>query len=130
MAACTMETSDNGKLDGMWQLTQLDTLSTAGCTDMRQSGIFWSVQRNLLKTAALYESDTGVFFRFQHNGTQLTISEPYIDNRSEGDIKVEDPEVLSKYNIDALEQTFEIEKLTSAKMVLTSERFRFHFRKY
>jgi len=114
----------------MWQLTQLDTLATGGYTDMRGEGIFWSVDGALLKTAALYDGDQGVFFRFRNDGTRLTISNPYLDNRKEGDIKVEDPEVLKKYNIDALEQTFDIEELTRGRMTLRSERFRFRFRKY
>lgn len=130
LSACTLETSHNGKLDGMWQLTQLDTLATEGQTDMRETGIFWSVQSNLLKVAALYGGAEPVLFRFQHTGAQLVISDPYIDNRSEGDIKIEDTAELSFYNIDALEQTFSVEQLTSGKMTLQSERFRFHFRKY
>ena len=129
-SACTLETSHNGKLDGMWQLTQLDTLATEGHTDMRETGIFWSVQNNLLKVAALYGGAEPVLFRFQHTGAQLAISDPYIDNREVGDIKIEDASLLSFYNIDALEQTFIIEHLTSGKMTLQSERFRFHFRKY
>lgn len=130
LTSCTTETSDNGDLDGMWQMTQIDTLSTGGQTDMRNSGIFWSVQKNLLQTSALYNNDLGVFFRFRHNNAQLTISNPYFNNRQEGDIKVEEPEVLQKYGIDGLEQTFDIEQLTSGRMKLKSERFRLHFRKY
>lgn len=130
LLACTMETSDNGKLDGMWQLTQLDTLATGGSTDMRKSGVFWSVEKNLLETSALYGGAEPVLFRFQHVGSQLSISDPYIDKRVDGDIKVEDPEVLSFYNIDGLEQTFDVESLSSGKMKVKSARFRFHFRKY
>ena len=130
LSACTLETSHNGKLDGMWQLTQLDTLATDGQTDMRETGIFWCVQNNLLKISALYGGADPILFRFQNTGKQLIINDPYFDNRTEGDIKIEDVAELSFYNIDTLEQTFAIEKLTSGKMTLQSERFRFHFRKY
>lgn len=133
-SACTIEHSENGDLDGMWQLTQLDTLNINDTeehsADMRGAGIFWSVQRNLLRTAAVYGGYDPVFFRFVHSSDRLTLSNPYFDNREEGDIKIEDPSLLAFYNIDALEQTFYVEKLTSGKMTLRSERFRFHFRKY
>ena len=29
-SACTLETSDNGDLDGYWHLEQVDTLATGG----------------------------------------------------------------------------------------------------
>jgi len=134
-AACTIEHSENGNLDGMWQLTQLDTLDTGSTAaehsaDMRTKGIFWSVQHNLLRMSAVYGGAEPVFFRFCHSAGRLTLSNPYTDNREEGDIKIEDPSELAFYNIDALEQTLYVEKLTSGRMTLRSERFRFHFRKY
>lgn len=130
LSACTLEISNNGKLDGMWQLTQIDTLATEGQTDMREAGIFWSVQNHLLRVAAVYGGADPVLFRFQKTDGQLTIGDPYIDIREKGDVKVEDAAQLAFYNIDALEQTFGIEQLKSGKMVLRSGRFRFHFRKY
>ncbi|MBO4963432.1 MAG: lipocalin-like domain-containing protein [Prevotella sp.] len=134
-AACTIEHSENGNLDGMWQLTQLDTLDTGSTAaehsaDMRTKGIFWSVQHNLLRMSAVYGGAEPVFFRFCHSAGRLTLSNPYTDNREEGDIKIEDPSELAFYNIDALEPTFSVEQLTSGKMTLSSERFRFHFKKY
>ena len=46
--SCTLETSDNGDLDGFWQLSLIDTLSSQNSVDMRDSGYFWAVQHNLL----------------------------------------------------------------------------------
>ena len=47
-AACDIHTSDNGDLDGYWQLRSVDTLSTGGTCDMRDSMRFWSFQANIL----------------------------------------------------------------------------------
>lgn len=134
VSACTIEHSENGALDGMWQLTQLDTLNINDTeehsADMRTAGIFWSVQHNLLRMSAVYGDANPVFFRFIHSTGNLTLSDPYFDNRQEGDIKIEDPSELDFYSIDSLEPAFYVEKLTSGRMTLRSERFRFHFRKY
>lgn len=135
LAACTIERSENSNLDGMWQLTRLDTLDVGGTAtdhseDMRAKGIFWSVQHRLLRMSAVYGGAEPVFFRFVHTGDRLILSNPYTDNRQEGDIKIEDPSELAFYNIDALEQTLSVERLTQGRMTLRSERFRFHFRKY
>ena len=35
--ACDIHRSDNGDLDGFWQLKSVDTLSTGGTCDMRDS---------------------------------------------------------------------------------------------
>ena len=55
--SCELETSDNGDLDGFWQLKQVDTLQ-GGTKDMRGSGVFWAVQTDLLEARI---GGTGVF---------------------------------------------------------------------
>ena len=40
LSACELEMSDNGKLDGNWQLRQTDTVSTGGICDMSRSYIY------------------------------------------------------------------------------------------
>lgn len=36
-----IETSDNGDLDGYWQLSQVDTLANGVQVDMTSSKVFW-----------------------------------------------------------------------------------------
>ena len=40
--------SDNGELDGFWQLTSVDTLANGRSADMKEKMIFWAVQTDLL----------------------------------------------------------------------------------
>ena len=40
MTSCTIESSDNGKLDGFWHMEQVDTLATGGTQDLSDSLMF------------------------------------------------------------------------------------------
>ncbi len=69
-AACSVETSDNGKLDGMWHLTQIDTLATGGTNDKSNEKIYWMFQFNLLHMVDKYSYDKGFLFRFALNESE------------------------------------------------------------
>ena len=43
-----IDTSDNGDLDGYWQLSQVDTLANGVQVDMTSSKVFWGVQGKFL----------------------------------------------------------------------------------
>lgn len=129
MTACELETSPNGDLDGFWQLTFIDTLSTGSSADMRASGIFWAVQMRLLE---VQDTGTGksVFFRFRHTGDSLFLHDPYFDVRRPDIIEVKDAMELQPYGIGHLEERFAVLGLDGNKMRLQSERLRLHFRRY
>ena len=127
--SCSIETSDNGKLDGFWQLQQLDTISTGGETDMRDSMHFWAVQKDLLEVNERI-TDAQVLFRFEHVGDSLILSEPYYDLRDSSDIRINDPSLLNRFGIYHMREAFYVANLTSSKMELKSDRYYFHFRKY
>jgi len=131
LSSCTLETSNNGKLDGFWQLTQLDTIATGGITDMREKNAFWAVQMHLLELKhPSGNTRLNVLFRFEHKGDSLILSDPYISNREESDVKITDPTDLYEFGIYHLREAFFIGRLTNDYMDLQSDRFRFHFRKY
>ena len=45
MVGCDVESSDNGNLDGFWQMTtKTDKYAKCGAVDMRDSGLTWSFQ--------------------------------------------------------------------------------------
>ena len=90
--SCTLETSDNGKLDGFWKLTRVDTLATGGVLDLRESGIFWAVQMNLMSVQDKYVEDSPEYlFRFEHKDGKLTLSAGYLYSiRDRKKAKVED----------------------------------------
>ena len=130
MAACDIETSGNGDLDGYWSLRQIDTLSTASATDVSERRIFWSVQHTLLQTDDRTGAHLSYLFRFQHSGNTLVLSSPYVYGRENGDDPIDDVEVLRPYGINAIPETFTVEKLNGSSMVLHSELLRLHFKRY
>lgn len=128
LAACSLETSGNGDLDGYWQLHHLDSLAAGTTADIRDAQVFWAVQVNLLRT---YKVKGGAaFFRFENTGDSLRLSDPYIDNRDSSDIKVADPHTLRPFGVNALRETFAIEQLDGDNMTLRSSMLRLYFRKY
>lgn len=133
LAACDVETSGNGLLDGFWQLRQIDTLATGGTTDMRQSMIYWGVQNRLIEVRLLENEEntgTGYLFHFSHHSDSLSLSVPYRHLRDEPDEEVTDIEVMRPYGFCELQQSFLIRQLTDDKMVLQTPYLRLRFRKY
>ncbi len=128
--SCELEMSDNGDLDGYWQMYSADTLATGGTADTRGMGIFWGVQMRLLEMVDTKGEAPKVFFRFNYTGDSLLLSEPYIDNRDSNDIKITDPALLHRYGLDTLEPRLKVERLNSDRMTLVSDRLRMYFRKY
>jgi len=129
LASCDkFHTSDNGKLDGNWQLTQVDTLQSGQSADVRQQLIFWAVQADLLQMRA--RDHFSVFFRFRHNGQTLTLTDPVADAREISDSIIANPSTIAHFGLSGLTETFHILQLTSSKMTLQSDLLRFHFRKY
>ena len=55
ISSCTLDSSDNGALDGYWQLSSIDTLANGHSVNMRDSGIFWDYNFNLLVTRTTKE---------------------------------------------------------------------------
>lgn len=130
MASCTMERSDNGDLDGMWQLTSLDSLNGGASADMRERGIYWSVQARLLEMRSAYDEAVNVFFRFEHRNDQLLLSQPVENNRDVGDNLLTDPARLRFYGLTSLSDTLRVLQLSGSSMVLQNREVRLHFRKY
>lgn len=126
--SCDIETSDNGDLDGYWQLKTVDTLSSGISADVREDGIFWAFQFDLMEAWVIGED--GVFFRFSHMGDSLRIYDPYIDNRDSGDIALTDVSMLYPMGISSTDETFSVLKLNSSNMELQSECLHLIFRKY
>ncbi len=138
LGACTLETSDNGKLDGFWHLVQVDTLATGGINDVAQEKVFWGVQFKLLYTQ---KANAGsCYFRFKHTGDSLIVSSPYWDYGHEsadstqtdpsGDVPVTDAALLAPFGINSLEEHFYVEKLTGSRMILSTNRYRLKFKKF
>lgn len=129
MASCTLETSDNGDLDGFWHLTSVDTLSTGGVLDMSEELVFWSVQVHLLNTVDRKGGAGSYFFKFEHNENTLRLYNPCLDDRMNGDPEVDSPEPLQPFGVNAIDETFSVETLTGSTMILSTERLKLTFKK-
>ena len=121
MTGCEIYGSDNGALDGFWQLTEMTVWEDGeqtGPTDMRESGIYWGVQGDLLRIGCTY-------FDFEYSGHTLRVWNPY-----SGDTYVEDASELKRYGLYNLEEIFTVEQLTVSEMTLKTELVKLCFRKY
>lgn len=129
LTGCTLETSGNGKLDGYWHMTAVDTIATGGTCDLSQKRLFWGVQAKLINLSDRDDLSYNFFMRFEYAKTTLRLYEPYLNDRIEGDPVLEDATKLEPFGIEGLEQSFKIEELKGKKMTLASENLRLHFEK-
>lgn len=130
ITSCTLDSSDNGALDGYWQLSSIDTLANGHSVNMRDSGIFWAFNFNLLVTRSTKEPSGEILYDFENTDDNLILSNPYILYRDSSDIKVTDVNLLKKYGVNSLLESFTIQHLNSNKMALQSNMLRLNFRKY
>lgn len=129
LAGCTLETSGNGKLDGFWHLTAVDTIATGGKCDLSHRLLFWGVQAKFVNMSDRDNKAFDFMFRFEHSDNMLRVYEPFINDRESGDTPVNDAEMLAPFGVSAMEQIFKIETLTSKKMTLSTEHLRLYFTK-
>ena len=128
-SSCDLEMSDNGKLDGYWQLARVDTIGGGGC-DMVSSRIFWSVQLHLLQLSDHSGRNSTYLLRFDQSETHLRVYEPYLSARNEGDQPLDDAVVLQPYGIQSLDETFEILRLNDDHLSLRSSLLELSFNRY
>lgn len=128
--ACELHYSDNGTLDGYWQLSQMDTLSTNRSADMRSRLLFWGVQHDMLEICDNQTLNGSIIFRFHHHGDTLILSQPIANIRDISDSIVTNPQTVQAMGLRALTDTFRIEALGSERMILNNTSYRFHFRRY
>ena len=127
LSSCTLETSKNGKLDGMWLLTTVDTLATGGSSEVRESLITWSFQVHLMQ---LRHPNGRMVFHFQHDGNKLILNDAVIDDRMSGDIPVTDNETMQRVGLTQPEDTFTVNNLSSSNLDIANRQYRLRFRKY
>lgn len=129
LTACEIERSHNGKLNGNWQLRQIDTLATGGITDMTYSYIYWGVEGTLLQVRDIDEN-LKILFHFNKQGNQLTLLTPCRVITKDELEPLETNELLTPLGITETEETFLIEHLSNGSLTLSNALYRLHFRKY
>ena len=126
MTGCEIHTSNNGDLDGFWQLRSIDTLSTGA----RERMIYWAVQRHILEVQDKHDTRNKILFGFSQRGDSLFLYEPRVNNRDIGDTLVTNLSMLQPYGVNDFEESYLIEQLDGGQMVLKSKVLRLWFRKY
>lgn len=126
--SCDIDVADNGKLDGFWKLSSIDTLQR-GTVDVMDQRLFWSVQADLLYMQDLDHEDAFIF-RFDHAGDTLHVHHPYINDKRRGDVPLSSPDSLRLFGLHALSESYVIEYLSHNHMRLRSPDYRLHFRKF
>lgn len=123
VTSCEIEHIDNGKLDGLWKLQAMDSLSNQVSVDMSRSNLSYAIQGNLLQLGRVY-------FRFDHQGDSLILRDPYVNSFDVSD-PLTDLSILRPFGINNIpREAFHIDELSRSKMVLRSELLRLHFEKY
>ena len=129
LSACELETSHNGKLDGWWLLTAVDTLQTGGHANVEAQQCTWAFQGRLLELRDVPGQRGDYLLSFARHGNDLLLSHPYLSARDSGDIAVQTPQLLHPYGIQALSEQFLITAIGRRRMVLTSTSLRLYFRR-
>ena len=128
MSSCTIVTSDNGDLEGLWQLTSKENLQTGTVTDMREKSVSWAFQGSLVQMNSLVvEEVTG---QFTHTDDYLKVWNLNQFNHQDGDTKIENVEVLYQFGVYQLEPTFKVLELNKKTLQLQCDSIRLNFRKY
>ena len=121
--SCDIEQIDNGKLDGLWKLQALDSLSNQVTVDMSRSNLSYAIQGNLLQLGRVY-------FRFDHQGDSLILHDPYVNSFDVSETLI-DISLVTPFGINNIpREAFYVDELSRSKMVLRSEFLRLHFEKY
>ena len=129
VVGCDMETSGNGKLDGMWHLRSVDTLSTGGYNDLSDEKLYWEIQGDLLILDDKSDYYENIVMYFDHSGDTLRLYSPYIYNRTEGDPEIESIDQLRPYGVNSTDESFFIQKLSGSRMILSTDTLQLNFKK-
>lgn len=129
LTSCEIEFSNNGKLDGFWQLMAVDTLATQHTSDLKTSGRTWAFQGRLLEMRDTKGGYSDLYFSFEHRGDSLFLDSPYLSDRDADDIKITDVNIVRPYGVNGLKEGFEIESLSNNKLILRSKTLRLMLRK-
>ena len=129
LTSCEIEFSNNGNLDGFWQMIAVDTLATQHTSDLKTSGRTWAFQGRLLEMRDTKGGYSDLYFSFEHRGDSLFLDSPYLSDRDVDDIKITDVNIVRPYGVNGLKEGFEIESLSNNKLILRSKTLRLMLRK-
>lgn len=138
LSGSSCERIDNGPLDGMWMMTRMDSIATDKSQQTRSLRKAWSFQANLMQMFQYPEKTDGhewdypLMARFDYSGATMIISDPFFYDRMNGDrhLNADSIQYLLPFGINAIPDTFQVEKLDRKKMQLSNKVVRLYFEKY
>ncbi|MCR5393924.1 MAG: lipocalin-like domain-containing protein [Bacteroidales bacterium] len=136
LTSCGMftESYDNGDLDGLWIISQVDSLQENKSANIQAECKTWAFQAKLLQFCNQYEDTRPylVMARFNHTDGMIIVSDPFVYNRMDGNVELTADSVhrLAPHFINCLPDTFYIEKLNKSTLRLYDDVVRLHFKKY
>ena len=124
--SCEFEASDNGDLDGNWQLMQIDTIATGGRNDVKDQQLFYAVQVRLLCLNSYHANvESNLYFHFEHTGDSLKLKPASSDGHVMYHVSS-----LRPYGINREIESFKVMLLNSERMQLRSDSLLLSFRKF
>jgi len=128
------EHSQNGDLDGVWYLTQVDSIQQHASISTRGEKKTWAFQAQFVQFFDYNYSDWNklVMARIEYNDDKIIINSPFIYNRVDGDIPLtaDSLQYLQPYFVNSIPDTFNIEKLTHKELRISDNTLRLYFEKY
>ena len=137
LTGCSIETSDNGVLDGRWQLMEINYFDGSNRkVETKEQLIFWDIQYKFISihsmSGKLHDSLTEESLcRFNYTKDSLKLSDFYRHFR-EADQKIDDPltTYFQKTGINGIKANFAVLHLDSKSMLLQSDYAKLSFRKF
>ena len=109
-SSCTLETdNDAGRMEGMWHLVKIESMTSVASEDLSEQVIFWSFQAKLLQMDDKTGMHNSYLYRFRIGDNQLTLTSHYQYDRENGDRPLTAYEsTLGLYGIKSLTPVFRI----------------------
>lgn len=126
LAACDNMRDNNGDLGGMWQLTEWRDKATLEVKANKDSAIYYSFHRDLMKIQNYRHKGAEFFMYFTHAGQTLTVDSAYQFNPRDKRVPLDD---LAPYGVPA-DGRFSVLQLTDERLVLDAPTHTLTFRKY
>ncbi len=132
----TCQKYSDEEYEGQWQLIEIAQPDGTSPQDVKASGVYWRLQLGVLQiicTGLPEESNPGeVIAKYNVGEGVLSLTAIYHSQR-EADILITDPAdaaTLSPYGITSPTEDYQIDEMSSSRMVLTSAHLRLTFRKF
>lgn len=131
LSACETATSDNGDLDGLWQMTIKENLMTGDVEDMRQYQVTWSFQGGMVQLNVPGKiPGSHVIGKFTHGEDYIRIYHLAVFSHGHGDDVITDPSMIERAGFYRLDETFKVLELNSDVLRVETDKVRIAFRKY